>query len=223
MISTVPGITALSKCYNLDGSNPSYSNANQFCALLARDPQGQLQTIGQPFLNLGGLKTDGIEIQFNWAVRLADIGAGDGSGRIYLNSGIDWLNHYEIQTLPGTAFQDFGGTNTIGAPRPDWKALTTFGYRNDRFGMGLRWRFLDAMDDITAVTTPTTPGLGVSAYHLFDLFGTVEINRSLSLRAGITNLFDRDIPIVSSSQTSTDPSTFDIIGRSFSVGATITF
>jgi outer membrane receptor protein involved in Fe transport len=223
VISTVPGITALSKCYNLDGSNPSYSNTNQFCALLTRDPQGQLQTIGQPFLNLGGLKTDGVEIQFNWAVRLADIGAGDGSGRIYLNSAIDWLNHYEIQTLPGTAFQDFSGTNTIGSPRPDWKALTTFGYRDDRFGMGLRWRFLDAMNDITAVTTPATPGLGVSAYHLFDLFGTVEISRALSLRAGITNLFDRDIPIVSSSQTSTDPSTFDIIGRSFYVGATITF
>ena len=181
------------------------------------------KTIGQPFLNLGGLRTDGIEIQFDWAVRLSDIGIGGGTGQFYVNSAIDWLSHYKVQTLPGTAFQDFAGTNTIGSPRPAWKALTTVGYRSDRFGLGVRWRFLDAMDDITAVTTPTTPQVGVAAYHLFDVFGTINVTESFSLRGGVTNLFDHSIPLVASSQTSTDPATFDIVGRSFYVGATIRF
>jgi outer membrane receptor protein involved in Fe transport len=223
VISTVPGLTTLSKCYNLDGTNPSYSATNQFCQLLTRDAQGLLSTIGQPFLNLGGLRTDGIEIQIDWAVRLSDIGIGGGTGQFFLNSAINWLSHFKIQTLPGTAFQDFAGTNTIGLPRPSWKSLTTVGYRSDRFTLGFRWRFLDAMDDITAVTTPATPQLGVAAYHLFDLFGTINVTETFALRAGITNLFDHSIPLVSSSQTSTDPATYDIVGRSFYVGGTIRF
>jgi outer membrane receptor protein involved in Fe transport len=146
-----------------------------------------------------------------------------------VTSAVDWLNHFEVQTLPGTAFQDFADTNTIVAPgstsgpHPVWKALTTVGYRSDRFGIGVRWRFLDAMRDVSAVTTPTAPAPGVAAYHIFDLFGNFNVTENFSLRAGVTNLFDHSIPLVSSSQTSTDPATFDIIGRSFYVGGTIRF
>ena len=41
---------------------------------------------------------------------------------------------YSVQTLPGSVFQDFKGTNTIAANHtvsnsfPEWKALTTIGY-----------------------------------------------------------------------------------------------
>jgi iron complex outermembrane recepter protein len=222
VISTVPGLTTLAKCYNLDGSNPTYSATDQFCQLLERDPSGQLSIIGQPFLNLGGLRTDGVEAQVDWSVRLADIGLGGGNAKVYVISAVGWLRHFEIQTLPGTPFQDFAGTNTIGSPRPEWKALTTLGYRSDAFGVGIRWRFQDAMRDITAVTTPTAPQPGVGSYNLFDIFANTHIG-ALELRGGITNLFDRDLPIVSSSQTSTDPATFDAIGRSFYVGASIEF
>ena len=51
VISVVPGLTALSKCYNLDGSNPSYSPSNPFCALLERDSNGLLQIINTPYFN----------------------------------------------------------------------------------------------------------------------------------------------------------------------------
>ena len=35
VISVVPGLSALSKCYNLDGSNPGYDAGNSFCQLLS--------------------------------------------------------------------------------------------------------------------------------------------------------------------------------------------
>jgi iron complex outermembrane recepter protein len=79
------------------------------------------------------------------------------------------------------------------------------------------------MKDVSAVTTPTAPAAGVAAYHLFDIFGTFNLTESFSLRAGVTNLFDHSIPLVASSQTSTDPATFDIVGRSFYAGATVRF
>ncbi len=224
VISTVPGLTSLSKCYNLDGSNPSYSAANIFCQQLSRNSSGQLDLISQKFLNLGALETDGIEVQFNWGVRLSDMGLGSSSsGKLYVNSAIGWLNHYKRQTLPGSPIQDFGGTSTIGLALPTWKALTTFGYKSDMFGAGLRWRYQGKMNDITAVTTPLTPAIGVKAYNLVDLFGNVRINDNFDIRAGITNLFDKGLPIVSSSQNLTDVAVYDAVGRSFYVGVKVGF
>lgn len=220
VISGVPGLTTLSKCYNLDGSNPTYAASNEFCQLLTRDAQGQLQDVSLPFLNLGGLETDGIDVQINWSASLSDLGAdvGDPSAELYVTPVIGWVNHYNIQTLPGSAFQDYVNTSTLGRALPRWKALTTVGYRSDLFGIGLRWRYQGAMEDVTAVTTPTNPAQGVPAYNLFDLFGNVRVTDNVELRAGVTNLFDRGLPIVASSQNSTDVAVYDAVGRSYYVG-----
>lgn len=223
VISTINGLTVLSKCYNLDGSNPTYSNSNEFCQLIQRDSTGSLTAIAQPYFNLGALDTDGIDIQVNWSLRLGDAGIANGSGRIYASSAIGWLNHYKIQTLPGTAAQDFANTSSPGRPLPRWKALTTLGYDDDGFGIGIRWRYQGALDDISAVTTPAAVQVGVPAYHLFDLFGTVKVTDKVEFRGGITNLFDRDIPFVASSQNGADPGAYDVVGRSFYVGAKFNF
>lgn len=223
VISTINGLTVLAKCYNLDGSNATYSNANEFCQLIQRDPTGSLVAIAQPYLNLGALDTDGIDVQVNWSLNLADAGISNGSGRIYASSAIGWLNHYKVQTLPGSAAQDFVGTSTPGRPLPKWKALTTVGYSSDVFGIGMRWRYQGALDDISAITTPAAQQVGVPAYNLFDLFGTLNVTKDIQFRGGITNLFDKNIPFVASSQNGTDPGTYDVVGRSFYVGAKFSF
>jgi outer membrane receptor protein involved in Fe transport len=223
VISVVPGLTALSKCYNLDGSNPTYAANNQFCQLLQRDQSGLLEVINTPYLNLGGLKTDGIDVQLQWSASLADLGLGSHSGRLFANSGLGWLHGYSIQTLPGSPFQNYVGTNTISAGLtsstfPKWKAVTTVGYGLGGATLSVRWRYQDAMADVTSVTTPKTPGVGVPAYSLVDLLGTYTINKQWEVRAGITNAGNHGPVYVSSSQTSTDPSVFDVVGRSYYLG-----
>jgi outer membrane receptor protein involved in Fe transport len=211
VISVVPGLSALSKCYNLDGSNPSYSPTNSFCGLLTRDSNGLLQLIQTPYLNLGGLKTSGIDLQFSW-------GIDAGPGKFFFNTGVGYSMEFAIQTLPGTVFQDYGDTNTIGASYPEWKALTTVGYGIGGASVSFRWRYQDAMSDVTSVTTPANPGVGVPTYNLYDLVGTYDFNDRWQLRLGITNLTDEDSVFVSSSQTSTDTSVFDAVGRSYYLG-----
>ncbi len=223
VIGTVPGLTSLSKCYNLDGSNPTYSNSNIFCQQLSRNGQGQLDLISQKFLNLGALDTDGIEVQFNWGVKLAAMGIGQGSGKVYVNSSIGWLNHYKRQTLPGSVVQDFGGTSANGLSLPKWKTLTTFGYRSDVVGLGLRWRYQGAQKDVSAVTTPLNPAIGVNPYSLFDLFGSVKVTKNFELRGGVTNLLDAGLRIVSNSQVLTDVAVYDPVGRSFYIGLKVGF
>jgi outer membrane receptor protein involved in Fe transport len=228
VISVVPGLTALSKCYNLDGSNPSYSPTNPFCQLLQRDPNtGQLEVISTPYLNLGGLKTSGVDVELGWVAALADLGLSAVPGKLSVNSGIGFSPHYEVETLPGSAYQEFSGTNTISSATtagsfPRWKALTTFGYGVGGAEVVLRWRVQSAMEDVTYVTTPKDPGLGVGAYNLLDLYGSYAIDKTWNVRAGVTNLANRGPVYVSSSQNSTDAAQFDVVGRSFFVGVHVT-
>lgn len=167
-------------------------------------------------------------MQLAWSVALADLGRSGTSARIFVNSGVGYLHGYSVQTLPGTAFQDYGGTNTISASYnvsssfPRWKAVTTVGYAQGGATVSLRWRYQNAMADVTAVTTPNLPGVGVPAYSLVDLLGSYEIDKRWQVRAGITNLGNHGPVRVSSSQTSTDPSVFDVVGRSYYVGVHLT-
>ena len=228
VISTVPGLTVLSKCYNLDGSNPSYSNANPYCALIQRDASGQLNTVTTPYLNLGALKTDGIEFQFHYGLPAPFLAA---SGKLYLDSAVGYLLHYKVQLLPGAAFLDYTGISNGGAgtgsvpPRatPTWKALTSVGYRSDVFSIGLRWRYQNAMKDVSTVLTPATAVAGVPAYSLWDTFASVRVNKQFELRAGVNNLFNKGLPVVASSQNGTDTALYDPIGRSFYMGVKFGF
>lgn len=224
VISPVPGLSVLTGCYNLDGSNPSYSASNAACALISRDAlTGQIISVSTPYKNLGAVKTDGVELQVHWGVPapfLAD------SGKLYIDTAIGYLNSYKVQLLPGAAFIDYTGISNGSAgegslpPRatPKWKALTTFGYRSDALSGGLRWKYQNALADVSKISTPTNVAAGVPAYATWDLFGSFKINKRFELRAGVNNLFDKDLPIVASNQTSTDTAQYDVIGRYFYAG-----
>ncbi|MDE2436057.1 MAG: TonB-dependent receptor [Sphingomonadales bacterium] len=228
VISPVPGLTVLSGCYNLDGSNPTYSATDANCKLIQRDANGQLVSVTTPYQNLGSLKTDGIEIQVHWGIPARFLSE---SGKLYIDSAIGYLNHYKVQLLPGGAFLDYTGISNGSAsegsvpPRatPRWKGLTTFGYRSDVFSMGLRWKYQNALADVSKVNTPTNVAIGVPAYATWDAFASVKINSTFELRGGINNLFDKGLPFVASNQTSTDTALYDVIGRAFYIGAKVKF
>ena len=79
------------------------------------------------------------------------------------------------------------------------------------------------MKDVSSVTTPLNPAVGVSAYNLFDLFANMRINDGFELRAGVTNLFDKGLQFVASSQTNTDVAVYDAVGRSYYIGVKFAF
>lgn len=224
VISTLPGLTVLSQCYNLDGSNPNYSTADPNCALISRDSSnGQLLSVATPFANFGRLETDGIEVQVHYGIPARFFGE---SSRFYVDSAIGWLNNYKVLLAPGAAVLDYTnvslGTANPGAVPPNvtprWKALTTFGYRSDTVGLGLRWRHQGRLRDNSAVVTPAAIRPGVPAYNLWDLFGSFKVSDRFEMRAGVNNLTDKGLPIVNSSQNGTDLSVYDAVGRSFYAG-----
>jgi outer membrane receptor protein involved in Fe transport len=221
VIAPIAGGTALSKCYNLDGSNPGYDAGNEFCRIIARNATtGGVDVVAAPYLNLGGLRTSGVDAQIDWSIPA-------GPGSIVLNLLANFTNSYEVQLLQGSAWQEFAGTidgtQNGGIPVPDWKTLTTLSYRLPSFDASVRWRHLPEMDDITSVTRPASPAPGVPAYDLFDLTAAYRFNDKTSIRAGVNNVLDEEPPIVGGTIGQTQPGTYDIIGRYYFLGLQLGF
>jgi iron complex outermembrane receptor protein len=217
VISVVPGLTTLSKCYNLDGTNPGYDNSNTFCQLLNRDSNGLLQLIETPYLNLGKLSTAGVDLDFSWSPALNSMGM-NAAGNLFLRTNVSYTDSFEIQTIVGDPTVDYVHTISVGNSHPRWKSLMDIGYQSESFTLGMRWRYLEGMDDVTTITTPATPQPGTETYNTYDLYGTFSPSEKVTIRAGVSNVTDELSIRVSSSQWSTDPALYDPTGRQWYLG-----
>lgn len=229
VIGVLAGGQALNKCYNLDGSNPTYSAGNQYCALLTRtSTTGQVSSVLQETQNLGAIKTRGVDLQFDWRFGLDALGLRSTAGDLALNSVVTRLLTYKVQVQPGSPFADF--TNSVSSPTaggfgslPKWKSTTTASYMRSNWSAGFRWNYIGAMRSLDTVSNPsaTTPGTG--AYSLLDLFATWRISDKYSLHGGINNVMDRDPPIVDGAIGNTEASTYAVLGRTFYIAARANF
>ena len=230
VISQVSAVTTLNKCYNLDGSNPDYNPANPFCQLISRDATGGISIVSTPYLNLGGLRTRGVDVQADWRL---DLDQTMGlPGLLQLSAVVNFLDSYRVQILPDSPFVEYRGTidgtqaattPPVGLPLPKSKIFGNATYSVGPASLNLRWRHLPSMRDVTSVTRPASPAPGVPSYDIFDLNAAWDINDDFGFYLGITNLFDVEPPVVGGTLGQTQPGTYDIIGRSFYVGARTRF
>ena len=220
VISTVAGNIALNRCYNVGGFNPGYSASDQFCQLIARSAlNGEVTNVALPYLNLGGLKTRGIDVQLDWTIALDELGVG-GDTALALKSVVSYLDSYQRKDLPGTAYFEYAGTidytNTL--PLPKWRWLNSAMLSVGRVDLGIRWKHMNAMKDVTTVLNPASTIAGVKAYDTFDLTGNLRVTDDLEMRAGITNLTDKQPYVIGGTPGQTLPDIYDVVGRSFFVG-----
>jgi outer membrane receptor protein involved in Fe transport len=223
-ISSIPVEVLLNKCYNVDGSNPSYDPNNFFCQQHTRDPDtGDIQNIRLPNLNLGGLRTAGIDLQANVSFEL-------GVGTLSLNSVINYVDKWERKVLPDAAWENVNGAVTPVASNPfqplSPKLRGVLGISYDfleSFRVGTRLRYIDSMIDVVALTNPAAAPPGVPAYTYVDLDADWRINETFKLRAGVINVLDKDPPAVRGTPGVTNQATYDAIGRRFYVGLKASF
>lgn len=227
-IGQITAVQTLAKCFNADGTNPSYDPTNFFCGLITRNPgSGELTTVATPLVNLGGYRTDGIDVQFDWKAELADFGLPVG-GDVSLNVVTSYLRTFEIQTLPASPFFDYAGT--IGNTQidrnadtlPTWKTVTTFGYASGPVSTSLRWRHTSSMSAASNVGTTGTAS-GVKARDYFDLDMSWKVREDLKVQAGIINLGDTDPPQFGTNPGATSVSSYDVLGRRYYVRLTAHF
>ncbi|WP_313440898.1 TonB-dependent receptor domain-containing protein [Novosphingobium sp.] len=222
-IGTITGPTMVANCFNANGSNPNYAQSSVYCQNIVRNADGTIFNLNQPYLNLGGYKTSGIDAQFDWRIPLEAVGFGGNPGDLLLNVVVNKLETFKIQNLPGAAYIDLAGTIGSGNTYVPWRVNTTLTYQADDWSLGVRWRHLSALRDYTSITTPSAVLPGVGAYNTVDLFGRVAVTDGFELRGGIDNLTDREPPVVGGRLGNTDAGTYDPLGRRFYIAARAKF
>lgn len=221
-IGSISGATMVANCFNASGSNPDYAQSSVYCQNIVRNADGTIYNLNQPYLNLGGYKTSGIDVQFDWRIPLDSLGL-DSSSDLMLNVVVNKLETFKIQNLPGADYIELAGTIGSGNTYVPWRINSTLTYMADKWSLGLRWRHLSSLDDYTSITTPTAVLPGTSAYDSFDLFGRLAVTDGFELRGGIDNLTDREPPVVGGRLGNTDAGTYDPLGRRFYIAARAKF
>jgi iron complex outermembrane receptor protein len=217
-------------CFNVNGSNPSYSNSNFYCQQITRDPGSGAIVLAKEFsLNIGSYLTEGIDVEGHWGFALHDLGLSQSAGRVMLQTYVSYLRSLQITGVPGVPNVDFAGsigdtqtaiqadgTTVSDISHPRWKANTMLGYTVGPVGAALHWRYLSAMQDL--MDGPGSGDAGVPAYSYFDLNANYQVTSQIQLTGGLTNLFNKQPPRVAGASLLTDAATYDVMGRTYYVG-----
>jgi outer membrane receptor protein involved in Fe transport len=218
-----------------------------FCDNIHRNPTtGSIQAAGYVDgidVNEGALRTKGVDWEVNYKKSLADMGMGD-HGTLAVNWVGTYLEHLIVEPVPGFGSYDCAGLfgATCGQPTPHWRHKMRLTWQTPwNASFSLQWRYFgDANVDINSSQPllhkgafPDAHDAHIPAYSWFDLSGTWRIKDGYNLRFGVNNIFDKDPPIVDTSNLglssppfgngNTYPQVYDSLGRTFFIGLTADF
>ena len=222
--------SVLNMCYyTLQDANSVY------CKAIHRDSTGQIagpDYVTTTNANIGGIKTSGIDIEGHYGFS-TDWGLM-GASRWDIAEDWTYVKEFTVtpdQTMPqiqNKCVGAFGGT--CGQPIPKWKGNTRLTWATGPLTLSARVRYLGKATIDTVIIPErqgkTYPALNtltnpvVPAYTYVDLTAAYDFSSKISLTVGIRNLFDKDPPVLGSSQLpadNTDPIAYDVEGRTFFV------
>lgn len=195
------------------------------CGLVPREPTrgtGLFKRVR--FDNQAVIKTSGIDVAVSWNATLADIGI-DVPGRFGVSTQATILDYYKTKQspLPIDVLIDWKGSlgPTLVGTNPgaySYRINTNFSYGIGKLNVNLGWRFLPSVwsgakayenalvannarvtADPTAGTILTYTKLAeikTKSFSQFNLSANYDLNSTISIRAGIDNLFNVDPPLV---------------------------
>jgi outer membrane receptor protein involved in Fe transport len=202
--------------------------------------------------NLGTILTDGIDVGANYRRDL-------GFAKLNLSFQGNWTNRATFKATPTSINRDCvsfysvncgspgsaGPSSAPGSLQPEftWNQRTTLTFGPADFS--LLWRHIDGMkaepgaDQPARYVGPLSGGAlngrtvnftRIKSVDYFDLATRIGVGDNVDLTLTVTNLFDKDPPLVGGSIGSvsfnsgnTYPSTYDALGRRFAVGARVKF
>lgn len=172
--------------------------------------------------NLATIHTSGIDLGLNWFSQFADLGLGFIPGGFAFNSQDTMLINYYTKASPlnfdvNTNWKDSFGPSLVGTDGGafGYRLFQTFSWVLPSVSFSLHWEFLPSINSATHASTAAieaydaklpagsplilayTPDntLAAAHYNKLDFSFNWNINKILSLRGGINNLFDTNPPI----------------------------
>ncbi|WP_156677732.1 TonB-dependent receptor domain-containing protein [Sphingomonas profundi] len=249
LTAPTPGDT-IAACF---GNLTAASATSPLCTVIRRDPatgglDGDASTtpgLPSPTTNSGRLATDGIDVVANYRTNLNDtfkLAVSASANYVFsykFRAAAGGLNrecagYYSVNCLPGNAL--IGGGGSI-LPEFSLNQRTTLSVKN--FDLSLLWRHISSVKQEPFDADASNFGSNgpafaafrkIKAYDIFDLSGRVGVTDNVELTVVVENLLDKQPPSVGSNIGSTTfnsgntyPSTYDALGRRFTVGAHLKF
>jgi outer membrane receptor protein involved in Fe transport len=249
--AATPG-DVIGACFN---SITAASATSLACTSIRRSPvngrlSGSAATVPglpTPLTNNGKYLTDGVDLTVDYTHKFGDVVFNANFVGNYTHS-------LKFQASPISLNRECAGYYSANCgpvlgqiqPKYSWQQRTGFGYEN--VNLSLLWRHLGKMKyepglpPLFSGVVTNAAGVNyalagktfnfnkIKAYNYFDLTAQVDVKPNLLLTFGVTNLLDKDPPLVSANAGTTTagsgntfPSTYDPIGRTYTVSARVTF
>lgn len=194
-----------------------------FCDLITRNSDGTILVISEPYVNLGKLKTSGVDIGARYLWR--DTGFGD----LRFSLDTTYTDSYKNTPAPGAETVEVAGTyNRQFGNYARWRGQVGVGWALQGFDVDLKTRYIHSLrledpDGYVGVQ----PDLQIHSRTYLDLtLGYTLMVTETQLQLGIINLQDKQPPILyqnNVTNANTNVETYDTIGRRFFLSATQKF
>jgi iron complex outermembrane recepter protein len=226
-IFNVPEQETLIGCYEVDRVATSFN-----CTRFRRAPgtgnlTGGTETgVISTKTNIGGARSRGIDFSGDYKF--------DISGNASLALGINASYTINSTLDYGAVQRECVGLvgNSCLRILPKFQSVQSATLKAGPATVQLRWQYIGkvAQDAVAFGFAPASdfavPVIGARSY--FDLFGSLDVTDNVSLRGGVTNLLDKDPPLVgndygTTASGNTFPATYDPLGRSFFIGGSFKF
>jgi outer membrane receptor protein involved in Fe transport len=215
----------ISACYGT-AANGWTPYDTSYCSMLPRDANSYTITGAADNLsNSGGVKTDGIDFDMQYAVPLA-FGVHDSSKLTLRFSGTRLMNFTfkPIAALSDLTVECAGKFGLLcGNVYAKWRLNGRATWSTEGKTLSLAWRHLSPVKDDDGSTTYSVER--IKAYDYFDLTAQIDVAKRFTWNIGMNNMFNRKPPILGDNQeqANTYPTTYDVYGRTFFTGITVDF
>jgi hypothetical protein len=230
MVSSEYVETFHEQCFS-PATNPTFDPNHPSCQLVERNQSnGGQSPYFVSFTNEAAIDMAGIDVSLDWNRPV-------GPGAMAVNFQASILDHAKTRPAPDAPFVDWKGSvgpsniSGLSGYSFDYRTIMRLSYSQGDWTATLRWQHKPSITSEGHITNPSTATeVPTSAYDLFDLNGRYAFggDSRYDLRFGIDNLFDVQPEIVFADATSsgtgrTDANIYDILGRRFYVGLTVSF
>lgn len=213
-VGVIQPIAAITSCYV---TNPTAGNP--LCALVTRNTDGSFKDAFVNNQNLGRLLQRGLDITASYTLR-ADWLPGKGLRASYQGNVV---TSYVIQanaTVAGIQCKGtFGATCSSDGTtlvQPDYRHTAGLGWLFDKGVIQFDWQRIGKVRSSTVGSTET-----IAAQNTFDLSASRDFTDTITMSAGLYNIFDKTPPRVSTGGVfNTFPDTYDILGRTIGFSLT---
>ncbi len=191
--------------------------------------------------NLNYLRAEGLELGTSFNVDMEDLGATGDWGQLAFQMNVNYYLTQESQSSVQTPVLDClgrygkscpGGTgSSLGNPLPKVRWVQRLNWNVGDLSLGYTWRHIGGSElEDTQKANTFDKFEHIKAYNYIDLQASYQVLEEVRISAGVTNVFDKDPPIIGDTTGSTTansgntyPSMYDPLGRVFSIGMNVRF